>query len=59
MARVTQAMAMARKMVMVSNDDDNHNNGNDSNNDDNHKGQMLPIAEMCCQTHKSDALAIL
>jgi hypothetical protein len=53
MARVTQAMAMARKTAMASNDDENHDNGNDSDNKDNHKGQMLHIAKMCCQTHKS------
>jgi hypothetical protein len=46
-------MVMARKMVMASNNKDNHNDGDDSDNNDDHKGQMLPIAKMCCQTHKS------
>ncbi len=44
---------MARKTAIASNDDDNHNNGDNSNNNDNHKGQTLPIAKMCCLTHKS------
>ncbi len=38
---------MVRKTVMMSNDDDNHDDGDDN------KGQMLPIAKMCCRTHKS------
>jgi hypothetical protein len=66
MARVTQAMAMARKMAIASEYDYNHDDGNNSDNDDHHKGQTLSIAKMCCQTHKSknylaplaDALAI-
>jgi hypothetical protein len=47
-------MGMARKMAKASNDNDNHNNGNNSKNDNDHKGQTLPLAKMCCQTHKSE-----
>jgi hypothetical protein len=53
MARVTREMAMARKTAMVSDNNYNHDDGNNRDNNYNHKGQMLPMAKMCCQTHKS------
>ncbi len=46
-------MVMARKTAMASGNSDNQDDANDSNNDDDNKGQTLPIAKMCCQTHKS------
>ncbi len=53
LAGVVRAMAMARKTAMASNNNDNQDDGNNSNNNDDHKGLTLPIAKMCCQTHKS------
>jgi hypothetical protein len=44
---------MVRKTVMASVNNNNHDDGDDSDNNDDHKGQMLTIAKVCCQTHKS------
>ncbi len=45
MARAAGAMAMVRKVAMVSKNDDNHDDGNNSNNDDNHNDNGVKDGE--------------